>query len=122
MVWVLVTGGLVTLTQLYLIQWAYRRGRTHGERAVYYRYYLPVCRARERFEKSIIEAAVEDDASAQRRNVQLLARNLRLKKKSILLAVKYGRVMARRKESSIERAVNLFMLAAEYISRSHPTR
>ncbi len=68
---------------------AYARGARHMDRQVFYRYYRPLVRRHVRVVDRVLEATLDDNATAQQKNVKLVAQNAVLRGKAISYACRY---------------------------------
>lgn len=68
---------------------AYARGARHKDRQLFYRYYRPLWRRHVRVVDRVLEATLDDSATAQQKNVRLVVQNAVLRGKAIRYALRY---------------------------------
>jgi hypothetical protein len=68
---------------------AYTYGGRHMDHLLYYRYYRTLARRHVRVVDRVLEASLDDNATAQQRNVKLVAQNAVLRGKAIRYVLRY---------------------------------
>lgn len=92
----LVLISLVSLLILCISHYsAFQRGKRVGSNELYYRYLLPLARRHERVVRRFEEASLDDAATAQQKNLKLVAQNAVLRGKAIHYLQRYRRATRR---------------------------
>lgn len=93
---------------------AYHHGHRRAERMIYRRYYRPLLQRHNRLAKFYSEAIVDDTATAQQKNVKLVATNAILRGKAIAYLKAYREATRHRRQNSrLDRALRMMTATLE---------
>ena len=92
----------------------FRLGVRMNDREVYYRYYRPLLARHMKTLDRLQDATLEDNASAQQRNVKLLATNAKLRGKAIHYVRAFRQLRHRvRQRTPLDRMVHMLMMFSD---------